>query len=98
MSLDNWDLAPFNRWTFRNVRRVLPTAAVRRGEGPVSPLEAAPRDLDVLSFETADGGQSTIGEFLETTFSESSAHGACSLGRSFKQQGKRAVVGHCCEL
>ena len=70
VSLDNWQMPPFNRWSFLNVRRVMPTAVVSRGEGPVSALEAAPRDLDGLAFETADGGQSTIGEFLDTTYSD----------------------------
>ena len=41
-TLETWDLAPFNRWTFQNVRRVLPTEAIARGEGPPSPLPAAP--------------------------------------------------------
>ncbi len=70
VSLENWDLPPFNRWTFQNMRRVLPTADVRRGAGPVSPLEAAPRDLDGLAFETANGGVSTIGGFLAETYSD----------------------------
>jgi len=70
VSLDNWDLPPFNRWSFRNMRRVLPTAEVRRGEGASSPLEAAHRDFSDLSFETADGGRSTIAEFLGETYSD----------------------------
>ena len=28
ITLDNWDKPPFNRWSFRNIRRVLPTAPV----------------------------------------------------------------------
>ena len=75
VTLDNWDLPPFNRWSFQNMRRVLPTAEVGRGEGPVSALpesalEAAPRDLSGLSFETARGGRSTIAAFLDETYSD----------------------------
>lgn len=68
VSLDNWDLPPFNRWSFQNMRRVLPTAVISRGEGAVSPLEAAHRDFSDLSFETADGGNATIAKFLEETY------------------------------
>jgi CubicO group peptidase (beta-lactamase class C family) len=68
VTLDNWDLPPFNRWSFQNMRRVLPTAEIRRAEGPASALQAAPRDLSGLSFETARGGRSTIAAFLEETY------------------------------
>ena len=34
MSLANWDLPPFNRWSFQNVRSVLPTRAIARSPGP----------------------------------------------------------------
>ena len=70
VTLENWDLAPFNRWSFQNIRRVLPTAVVSRGEGAVSPLEAAYRDFSELSFETADGGIATIAGFLDETYSD----------------------------
>jgi CubicO group peptidase (beta-lactamase class C family) len=68
VTLDNWDQPPFNRWSFQNMRRVLPTAEIRRAEGPASALQAAPRDLSGLSFETARGGRSTIAAFLEETY------------------------------
>ncbi len=70
VTLENWDLPPFNRWSFQNIRRVLPTAVVRRGEGASSPLEAAYRDFSDLCFETAAGGRSTIAGFLEETYSD----------------------------
>ena len=70
VSRDNWDTPPFSRWSFQNIRRVLPTAAVRRGEGPVSVLQAASGDLSGVSFETAEGGISTIAAFLDETYSD----------------------------
>ena len=59
-----WDLAPYNRWAFQNVRQMVPTAEVWRGPGPVLPLAEAPRDLLALDFES-DGEASTIGRFLD---------------------------------
>ena len=70
VSLDNWDTPPFSRWSFQNIRRVLPTAAVRRGEGPVSVLQAAAGDLSGVSFESAEGGILTIAAFLDETYSD----------------------------
>ena len=70
VTLDNWDLPPFNRWSFQNMRRVLTTAVVSRGEEASIPLEAAHRDFSGLSFETADGGRSTIAAFLKETYSD----------------------------
>lgn len=43
----NWDLAPFNRWSFCNMRQLMPTIDVRRGDH-VSRLPEAPVDLDGL--------------------------------------------------
>ena len=34
-SLENWDRHPFTSWSFRNMRRLFPTANVSRGTGPV---------------------------------------------------------------
>jgi CubicO group peptidase (beta-lactamase class C family) len=66
-TLENWDLPPFNRWTFQNVRRVLPTEAIARGEGAPSPLPAAPQDLAGLAVTDHKGGKTTFGQLLEAT-------------------------------
>ena len=29
----DWDRPPWNRWSFQNIRQILPTAEVWRGEG-----------------------------------------------------------------
>ena len=62
---DNWDRAPFNRWTFQRVREVLPTVPVRRGAGPVRSLKRADQDLGTIGFETTDGRQLALQDFLE---------------------------------
>ena len=45
VSLANWQDPPFNRWSFQHVRDLVPTARIRRGDGPVlaiSPRRARP--------------------------------------------------------
>jgi CubicO group peptidase (beta-lactamase class C family) len=64
-----WDLAPYNRWAFQNVRQMVPTAEVWRGPGPVMPLPEAPRDLLGVTFDV-DGRTLTIGEFLDDSFTD----------------------------
>jgi CubicO group peptidase (beta-lactamase class C family) len=64
-----WDLAPWNRWTFQRVREFMPTAGVRRGPGPVSPLPESPLPLHSHSFDDGTGRMS-IGEFLESSHTD----------------------------
>jgi CubicO group peptidase (beta-lactamase class C family) len=64
-----WDLGPYNRWTFLNVSDMVPTTRVWRGPGPVSPLAEAHLDITRIRF-TRDGREWTIGEFLDETFTD----------------------------
>ncbi|HCL64707.1 MAG TPA: 6-aminohexanoate hydrolase [Rhizobium sp.] len=66
---EDWDRAPWNRWSFQNLREIVPTARVWRGEGPVCPLPASPRDIDDVAFEI-DGHRDTIGRHIETSFAD----------------------------
>lgn len=66
---EDWDRAPWNRWSFQNLREIVPTARVWRGEGPVSPLPASPRNIDSLAFEI-DGHRDTIGRHIEANFAD----------------------------
>ncbi|MGE0847626.1 MAG: serine hydrolase domain-containing protein [Flavobacteriaceae bacterium] len=65
----DWDRAPWNRWTFQNVRQMVPTAQVWRGEGPASPLPEAHREIDGIGFDI-DGRRETIAGFLRTSFND----------------------------
>ncbi|HXQ40525.1 MAG TPA: serine hydrolase, partial [Candidatus Udaeobacter sp.] len=67
---ETWDLPPFNRWSFQNVRMVLPTRAVPRGSGPASELPQAHQRLDELAFTDVDGSASTVGEMLAGTYTD----------------------------
>ncbi|HXV24108.1 MAG TPA: serine hydrolase [Alphaproteobacteria bacterium] len=48
ISLENWDRYPFNRWSFQNVRSVLPTRKVRQDPSRVRTLPRNPADLGSL--------------------------------------------------
>ncbi|WLR95618.1 serine hydrolase domain-containing protein [Shinella zoogloeoides] len=65
----DWDRAPWNRWTFQNVRDMVPTTRVWRGEGPASPLPTNLQDIDAIAFD-ADGISGTIGTFLEEGYAD----------------------------
>lgn len=65
----DWDRAPWNRWTFQHVRDLLPTTQVWRGAGPASLLPADLRDIDAIPF-AAEGQAYTIGSFLETSYAD----------------------------
>ena len=67
---ENWDRAPFNRWSFQHVREILPTVPVRRGGGPVREFERAEEELGALGFETADGRGVTLSGFLDETYTD----------------------------
>lgn len=63
----NWQFAPYNRWSFCNVRRVLPTACVRRGAGPAHGFLERPVDLEDLPVTLGDGSMPTLGALLDAT-------------------------------
>ncbi|MGO1119109.1 serine hydrolase domain-containing protein [Rhodovibrionaceae bacterium A322] len=70
VSLDNWDRAPWNRWSFQNVRQVLPTVEVWRGAGPVRDLPKNSQDLGPLTFQDDSGQTCSIDRWLEDSYSD----------------------------
>lgn len=69
-TLENWDQAPFNRWTFQNVRSLIPTVEVFRGDGPVWTFERTLEDVSALRFTTRDGQSKSIKSFLDDTYTD----------------------------
>ena len=67
---ENWDFAPFNRWSFQNVRMILPTRAIRRGAGHPSVFPRAHQRLDELPFTDIDGKTSSVAAMLATTYTD----------------------------
>ncbi|HEV2426826.1 MAG TPA: serine hydrolase [Acidimicrobiales bacterium] len=66
VTLANWQLPPGNRWAFQHVRELVPTAAIRRGDGPVWELQREERDLGDLRFHSG-GRAHTVREMLDTS-------------------------------
>ncbi len=68
VTLENWLLPPFNRWSLQHLREVVPTAPIPAAEAP-EPLPRAERRLDDIAFDF-DGATWTVGEMLETTYTD----------------------------
>ncbi len=66
----NWDLPPFNRWSFCNMRNLFPTADVQRGTGPVRTLPSAQQELRAIRFPTLAGTQQTVGDWLGSSYTD----------------------------
>ena len=65
----NWLDGPFNRLGFRGVGRLVRTASIPRGEGPVFELPRAERDIGSVAFE--HGGRSwDVDGMLEETYAD----------------------------
>jgi CubicO group peptidase (beta-lactamase class C family) len=59
---------PGSRWAFSHWREFAPTAGISRGEGPVSPLTQAPRDLDDVPLVTLQGQPMNWAQALLATY------------------------------
>ena len=70
ITLENWDSPPFNRWSFQNIRSILPTRIISRGTGPVSAFPRAIQPLDEVTFTELDGSSRSVGAMLESTFTD----------------------------
>lgn len=65
----DWDRAPWNRWTFQNVRSMVPTAQVWRGQGEPTTLPSAHQDIDELALRL-DGTSQTLASFMEAQYTD----------------------------
>ncbi|MGI9415525.1 MAG: serine hydrolase domain-containing protein [Hyphomicrobiales bacterium] len=70
VTLENWRTAPYNRWSFHNVRNMVPTAPVRRDPGHVWALEPAPQDPGGIAFEGEGGSHWTVARWLDESFTD----------------------------
>ncbi len=66
----NWDLPPFNRWSFMNIRSLFPTVDVRAAGRHSRPLPKAGRDLSAIEFHDHSGDTTTLPEFLESSYTD----------------------------
>jgi len=66
----NWDLAPFNRWSFLNMRSLFPTADVKADCGNIQSLPVAEQDLHSIQFTDLKGDKTTVSEFIDNTYTD----------------------------
>jgi hypothetical protein len=66
VTLANWRTSPFNGWSYRNVRRLLPTANIA-ASGHSVPLEYSLEDIGQTEFEGLNGEPTTLHRILRTT-------------------------------
>ena len=65
-----WDRPPWNRWAFQNIRQILPTAEVWRGDGPVRELPRREHNLDQLPVTSVEGVATTLAGLLDETYTD----------------------------
>ncbi|XHO04684.1 hypothetical protein ACEQUB_01574 [Ralstonia syzygii] len=64
------NLFPRTRYSFSHMREFVPTRAVWRGDGPVSRLPRAERDIGGVPFTDADGKRRTFADMLALTYTD----------------------------
>ena len=67
---DQWDRAPWNRWSFQNVRQILPTTEVWRGNDPVWDFRRDPQDLEQIEFVVDDAEPTTIKDWIDSSYTD----------------------------
>ena len=68
--LSNWDLAPFNRWSFQNARKLFPTVEVRTDPDNSIALPTDLCDLQALEFENHAGKTTRLKEYLHNNYTD----------------------------
>jgi CubicO group peptidase (beta-lactamase class C family) len=68
--LTNWDLAPFNRWSFLNIRKLFPTVDVETDYNNIRPLPSELQDLSSITFRDHAGKKKSIAEFLDDSYTD----------------------------
>ena len=70
MPRQDWDRAPWNRWSFQNVRQILPTTEVWRGDGEINHFSRQPKELGSIKFKSAEGSVETIQNWIDTSYTD----------------------------
>lgn len=67
---DDWDRAPWNRWTFQHVRELLPTAEIWRGDGPTWELARKPANLGKIKFPAHDSTETRLQDWIDSSYTD----------------------------
>ena len=68
--LIDWDRPPWNRWTFQNIRQILPTANIKRNKNFVSELKYNLHNIDDITFKDTNGKDTSVSTMLEDTYTD----------------------------
>ena len=71
VSLANWREAPFNRWSFRHVREIIPTADIAHDPHRARPLPIGLVDTDRIRVRGARGRVLSLDDFLMAASTDS---------------------------
>jgi len=66
VTLANWQDPPFNRWAFKHVRELVPSARIGRGTGFGRRLPRDEQEVEGIAFRY-QGSERTVGEMLAAT-------------------------------
>jgi len=69
VTLAAWQDGPQNRWSFKHVRELIPTARICRGRECPSRFSYSPHKLDIVPFSSR-GQTLTVEEMLERTYTD----------------------------
>jgi CubicO group peptidase (beta-lactamase class C family) len=69
VTLENWQDPPYNRWGFQHIRDLIPSARIRRGDGPTWSLPGSGRDLASIRLPFGDR-QVNLETFLDETYTD----------------------------
>ena len=69
-TLENWDLAPFNRWSFQNMRSLFPTVDVARSTLPASELKVSHGDVGAIRFIDHDGREISVNDWIGNSYTD----------------------------
>ena len=67
----NWNQAPHNRWSFQYMQSLFPTCRLVKGDRSPFAFGAAPQDLSGVTFQRAEGGEGTVGQMIDESFTDS---------------------------
>jgi CubicO group peptidase (beta-lactamase class C family) len=91
---DEWDRAPWNRWSFQHIREILPTVEVWRGNGSVWQFQQNPTDLDSVTFTSHSGESTSVIDWLLQNYADGVLvihHGEILYERYFNEMTERTL-------
>ena len=70
MPIADWSIAPWNRWSFQNVRQCTVTEEVWRGAGESHSFSYSREDLEPIAFQDSKGENTTVGDWLNASYTD----------------------------